>query len=183
MQASAAIDIITGASPQLVSNATGRPVQSITGASISDHRKTGDVKVTRRFDDFALSLSNALSKEHDYRSKAFGVEGRWDLNQRNTTLTAGYGRRTIACALPTITLLDEPRDTREYLAGVTQVLSPTQLVQSTLASRAARAGTTIPTRSRSLSIRRGSPSPRAIPGPTIATRSRGSRAIARIRPR
>src|SRR5471032_1549796 len=45
VQASAAVDIITGASPQLVSNVTGRPVQTISGASINDRRNTGDVKV------------------------------------------------------------------------------------------------------------------------------------------
>jgi hypothetical protein len=33
VQASAAVDIISGASPQLVSNASGKPVQVITGAS------------------------------------------------------------------------------------------------------------------------------------------------------
>jgi hypothetical protein len=133
VKASAAMDVITGASPRLVTNVSGKPVQSISGASISDHRKTGDVKVTRRFDDFALAVSHALSKEHDYRSKAYGVEGRWDLNQRTTTLTAGYGRSNDRVGSHDNPTLNEPRDTNEYLAGVTQVISPTQLVQSTLA--------------------------------------------------
>src|SRR4051812_32880674 len=35
---SAAVDIITGASPQLLSNVSGKPVQVVTGASISDRR-------------------------------------------------------------------------------------------------------------------------------------------------
>ena len=133
VQASAAVDIITGASPQLVSNATGRPVQTLSGASIEDHRATGDAKVTRRFGDFSLSLSGAYSKEDDYRSRAFGIEGRADLNRRNTTLIAGYGDSRDRVGSQDDPRLDEPRNTKEYLLGVTQVLSQTSLVSSTLA--------------------------------------------------
>ena len=133
VQASAAVDIITGASPQLVSNATGRPVQTMTGASIEDHRGTGDVKVTKRLGDFSLALSGAYSKEEDYVSKAFGIEGRADLNQRNTTLIAGYGDSRDRVGSSDDPRLDQPRNTKEYLVGVTQVLSQTSLVSSTLA--------------------------------------------------
>lgn len=133
VQASAAIDIISGASPQLVTNAGGRPVQTLTGASVVDHRRTGDAKVTKRFGDFSLAVSGAYSKEEDYRSRAFGVEGRADLNQRNTTLIAGYGDSRDRVGSSDDPRLDQPRNTKEYLVGVTQVLSPTSLVSSTLA--------------------------------------------------
>jgi uncharacterized protein DUF3570 len=133
VQASAAIDIITGASPQLVTNQSGRPVQVITGASVSDRRNTGDVKVTRRFGELAVSVSGTYSKEEDYESKAFGLEARLDLNQRNTTLIAGYGRSDDRIGSADDRTLDEPRKTDELLAGVTQVISPTALVQSTVA--------------------------------------------------
>ncbi len=132
VQASAAVDIITGASPQLVTNASGRPVQSISGASINDRRNTGDVKVKRRFGELSLSASRALSKEEDYRSKSFGLEAKLDLNQRNTTLVAGYGASNDRVLSSDDSRLNERRDTREYLFGVTQILSPTELVQSTL---------------------------------------------------
>jgi hypothetical protein len=132
VQASAAVDIVSGASPQLVSNATGRPVQTLTGASIADHRRLGEVKLTRRLGEFALLGSAAYSKEEDYRSRAFGIEGRMDLNQRNTTLALGYGQSNDRVRSSDNAKLDEPRDTREYLAGITQVISPTALVQSTV---------------------------------------------------
>ncbi len=132
VQASAAVDIVSGASPQLVSNASGRPVQTITGASVDDRRNTGDVKVTRRMGDFQLSVSGAFSNEKDYDSKAFGIEGRADLNQRNTTLIAGFGQSKDRVSSSDDPRLDEPRDTKEYLVGVTQVLSPTSLLQSTV---------------------------------------------------
>ena len=132
LQASAAVDIITGASPQLVSNATGKPVQTITGASISDRRRTADVKVARRFGEFTLGVSRTISKEEDYRSHAFGIEARLDLDQRNTTLVAGFGTSNDRVGSATDLELDERRDTREYLFGVTRVLSPLAVLQSTV---------------------------------------------------
>jgi hypothetical protein len=133
VQGSAAVDIITGASPELVTNVSGRPVQSITGASVVDHRATGDIKVTRRFGDFALSASHAQSNEEDYHSKAYGLEGRIDLDQKRTTLTAGFGRSDDRVGSSIDPTLDAPRRTNEYLLGVTQVLSPLAVVQSSLA--------------------------------------------------
>jgi hypothetical protein len=132
VQASAAVDIITGASAQAVTNISGRPVQTITGASISDRRKTGDVKVARRFGEFTLAASRAVSKEEDYHSHAYGLEARLDLDQRNTTLVAGFGKSNDRVGSATNLDLDEPRYTREYLAGVTRVLSPVSVVQSTV---------------------------------------------------
>jgi uncharacterized protein DUF3570 len=132
VQASAAMDVVTGASAELVSNLSGRPVQTITGASVTDRRKLADVKVTRRFEDFSIAVSGAYSREEDYASSAFGVEGRFDFNQRNTTLAVGYGHASDSVGSADDRTLDEPRRTNELLVGITQVLSPTSLVQSTL---------------------------------------------------
>jgi hypothetical protein len=132
IEASGAIDIVTGASPELVSNASGKPVQSVTGASINDRRTTGDVKVTRRFGDYSLAASTAHSNEHDYHSRSWAVEGRADLNQRNTTVVASYGESNDHVGSSIDPTLNEPRDTREYLLGVTQVISPVDIVESTV---------------------------------------------------
>lgn len=133
VQASAAVDIISGASPRLVTNQSGKPVQVISGASVDDRRNTGDVKLTKRFGEFSLAGSLAYSDEEDYNSRAFGVEARQDLNQRNTTLIAGYGQSKDRVGSSDDPTLDEPRDVKEYLVGLTQVLSPTALVSSTIA--------------------------------------------------
>ncbi|HYC36360.1 MAG TPA: DUF3570 domain-containing protein [Usitatibacter sp.] len=129
---SVAVDIVSGASPQLVSNATGQPMQTITGASVTDRRKIWDAKVSRRFDDTTLAASRNVSREEDYLSHAFGIEVRHDFNQRNTTLVAGYGRSNDRIRSSDDPLLDEGRDTREYMVGLVQVLSPVAVVQSTL---------------------------------------------------
>lgn len=130
--ASAAVDIVSGASPQLVSNRTGTVVQTITGASVNDRRNTWDAKVSRRLGEGTVSVSRAVSREEDYVSHAFGIEARYDLNQRNTTLIAGFGRSNDRVGSSDDPLLDEGRRTREYLVGVTQVLSQLSALQSTL---------------------------------------------------
>lgn len=132
VQASAAVDIVTGASPQLVSNQAGRPVQTITGASVADRRNTWDAKLARRFGEATIAVSRAVSREDDYLSHAFGVEARYEMNDRHTTLIAGFGRSNDRVRSSDDALLDEPRATREYLAGIAQVLSPLAAVQSTL---------------------------------------------------
>ena len=132
VRASAAVDIVTGASPERVTNISGRPVQTITGASVSDRRTLWDVKVARRIGEVTLALSHSVSNEEDYRSRAFGVEARLDLNDRNTTITAGYGQSADRVRSADDPTLDAPRDTREYLLGLTQVVSPVAVVQATL---------------------------------------------------
>ncbi|HEX4332503.1 MAG TPA: porin [Usitatibacter sp.] len=132
VEASAALDIISGASPQLVTNVSGRPVNAVSAASITDRRNTADAKVTRRFGDFAVSVSRTVSDENDYNSRAFGLGAEWSLDQRNTTLAAGYGKSDDRVGSRDDPTLHERRDTREYLVGITQVLSPLDIVQSTV---------------------------------------------------
>lgn len=132
LRAAAAVDIVTGASPELVSNVTGRPVQTLTGASVSDRRTTWDVKVARRIGELTLGVGRAVSDENDYRSRAYGVEAKLDLNDRSTTVAAAFGRSCDRVRSADDPLLDEPRDTREYLAGVTQVLSPLAILQTSV---------------------------------------------------
>lgn len=132
VQASAIVDVVSGASPRLVTNEGGVPVQSVSGASIGDRRRGGDVKVGKRLGEFTVAASRARSDEEDYRSRAFGLEARWDLDDRLTTLVAGYGKANDRVRSTDNPLLDERRDTKEFLAGITRVLSPVAVVQGTL---------------------------------------------------
>ena len=132
VRASAAVDVVTGASPELVTNVSGRPVQTVSGASITDHRKTWDAKVTRRVGDMTFSVSQTNSREEDYLSAAYGLEGTLDLDDKTTTLVGGYGFSNDRVRSTDDHTLDAPRYTRQYLLGITQVISPVALVQSTL---------------------------------------------------
>jgi len=132
VQASGLLDIVSGASPEGISNLGGKPVQTITGASVADHRKQADVKVTRHLGDLAVGVSGAWSTEEDYFSRAFGVNATYDLDQKNTTLAAGVARSGDIVGSSDDPSLHEARVTREYLVGITQVLSRAAVVQSTL---------------------------------------------------
>jgi hypothetical protein len=132
VRASAALDVVTGASPELVTNVSGRPVQTMTGASVDDRRSTADVRIARRIGELRLGVSRAVSDEQDYRSRAYGVEAKLDLDDRASTLALAYGRSSDRVRSADDPALDAPRNTREYLAGWTQVLSPVALVQTTL---------------------------------------------------
>ena len=140
IEASGAVDIVTGASPELLTNLSGRPVQSVTGASIHDRRTTSEVRVKRHIGDLALSVSRTVSNEHDYHSHALGFEGDLDLNQRLTTLAVGFGKSNDSIGSSIDPAFGERRDTREYMAGVTQVLSPLAIVQSTVTVSRGRGG-------------------------------------------
>ena len=132
VQVSGLLDIVSGASPEGTTNLSGKPVQAITGASVADHRKQADVKVARHLGDLTLGVSGAWSSEEDYFSRAFGIDAHYDLNQKNTTLAAGFARSGDIVGSSDDPSIHEPRTTREYLVGVTQILSRTAAIQSTL---------------------------------------------------
>ncbi len=132
VSASATLDIVSGASAIFVSNQTGKPVQIYTGASITDHRKAGDVALKHRWGESTLSVSRTQSAEKDYRSDATGVNATYDFNERNTTLAAGYGNSNDRVRSVTDQSLNARRESREYLFGVTQLVDRFSLVQSNL---------------------------------------------------
>lgn len=132
VSASATLDIVSGASPIIVSNISGKPVQILTGASITDRRKAVDASVKKRLGEFSLSLSRTVSNEKDYDSHATGVNLTYDFNERNTTLALGSGLSNDRVMSVTNAQLHERRDTRELLLGVTQLIDRHALIQSTV---------------------------------------------------
>ncbi|MEP7154393.1 MAG: DUF3570 domain-containing protein [Betaproteobacteria bacterium] len=132
--ASGTIDIVSGASPEIVSNRSGKPVQILSGASgpITDRRKAGDVSLKRKIGDNTISLSRSMSTEDDYTSHAWGANATFDFNERNTTLAVGYGKSNDRVGSTLVPSLDARRDTHEYLLGLTQILDRYSLVQSNI---------------------------------------------------
>lgn len=130
--ATVTLDSVSGASPQYVTNRSGSPVHTLTSASIIENRHAADVKVTRHFDEGSLGLGASVSSEHDYLSQSVNLDARFDFNEKNTTLAFGVGETHDRIGSSTLPTLDEPRTTRDYLVGVTQLLTPVSLVQSNL---------------------------------------------------
>jgi hypothetical protein len=133
--ASATVDMVSGASPQIVSNLSGKPTQILTGASITDRRKAYDTNLTRKYgalNEHTLGVSFARSDEEDYESKAYGLNATFDFNERNTTLALGLGRRDDVVMSVTNRSLRADRDVNEVLVGVTQLIDRNTIIQSNL---------------------------------------------------
>ena len=127
VEASTVLDSVSGASPRWHTQGSAD-----SGASqMSDERNAYDVKVTRYFARSAWSVSLANSTEHDYQSNALGLDARWSTEDNNRTWTVGYGLSTDRIGRHTDPL-DKQKRTQEFMVGVTQVLTPGDIVQFNL---------------------------------------------------
>ncbi len=124
IEASMVVDSVSGASPKWHTD--------ISSASrMSDERTAGDVKITRYFARSAWSASLATSSEHDYQSNAIGLDVRWSTEDNNRTWALGYGLSMDRIGRHNGPL-DKQKRTQEFMVGVTQVLTPGDIVQLNL---------------------------------------------------
>jgi hypothetical protein len=120
-------DAMSGASPLWFNTLSGA-----SGQGVTDYRTAADVKFTRYFDRYSIGVGGAYSHEHDYISRAGSLDVRWWTADKNTTLAFGFAG-TADYIHPTDRVLDNgKRDTLDFLVGVTQSLSPVDIVQSNI---------------------------------------------------
>jgi hypothetical protein len=123
------LDSLSGATPRIHSSS------ALSSASrMSDERKAGDVKVTRYFSRSAISLGGAYSTENDYKSKAFSIDARFASEDNNRTWSFGLGTSNdvIDTTYSGGAVVNQPKRTLELMAGVTQVMTPKDIVQLNL---------------------------------------------------
>ncbi len=128
IEGSASGDSVSGASSYL-------HTERSSASQMSDYRKAADIKVTRYLSRAAVSASVSYSTEHDYVSRAIGLEGRWSTADNNRTWTIGYGLsrdRIDNTSNGTNTAIDQHKRTHEFMAGVTQVLTASDIIQLNL---------------------------------------------------
>ncbi|MEO8133720.1 MAG: DUF3570 domain-containing protein [Betaproteobacteria bacterium] len=125
LEGSFVIDSISGASPLYHDTLSGA-----SGAGVNDLRKAGDVKLTRYFDRAAVGLGFAYSIEHDYLSRAFSLDGRVSSGDNNTTLAVGVGIANDDIDSVNLVARGRTKRTTDMMVGLTQVLSPNDIVQS-----------------------------------------------------
>jgi hypothetical protein len=133
IEASGVVDNVSGATPYAHTQKSGASSGGKLG--MSDERKAGDVKITRYMARSALSASVAYSNENDYQSTALGLDARWSSDDNNRTWTLGFGAAsdTIDNTASGInTAINEHKNTQEFMGGITQVLTPTDIVQFNL---------------------------------------------------
>ncbi len=127
MEASATVDSMSGASPEFHNTLSGASKRGI-----HDRRTAADAKLRRYFERSNFAVGIAHSDENDYRSNAANLEGQWLSANQNTTLTVGLGYSDDHISSENQPKLHETRHTRSVLAGLTQVLSPDDILQSNL---------------------------------------------------
>ncbi len=125
LQGSATQDTVSGASPRWHSAISGASVQT-------DQRQAFDARLNHHGDGQGWSLGVAQSDENDYTSRAVSAEWRQSSDDRNRTLTASVALSRDRIGATGQPLLDERRQTVQWLAGVTQAWTARDLLQLTL---------------------------------------------------
>ena len=127
IEGSLVADSISGASPQFHSTLSGA-----SGRGITEYRRGADAKVTGFFERGTAGIGASFSTEKDWESKTLSVDGRISSANNNTTLAFGadYTRDEIGKEFEPD--FQKRRDTAGVFIGVTQVLTPNDLVQSNI---------------------------------------------------
>jgi hypothetical protein len=127
VEAGVVTDAMSGASPLYHSTLSGA-----SGRGVEDYRKAGDLKLTHYLSRGAIGVAAAVSSEQDYFSRALSIDGRWSTEDNNTTFAIGVGASADRINSENFVAENQIKRTREYLLGVTHVLSARALVQSNI---------------------------------------------------
>lgn len=133
LEGSFVVDAISGASPLYHDTLSGA-----SGLGVNDLRKAGDLKLTRYFDRAAIGVGFAYSTEHDYVSRAYNLDVRIASENNNTTLAFGVGHASDDIDSENFVARGRSKRTTDMLVGITQVLTPRDIVQSNLTYSAGR---------------------------------------------
>lgn len=132
LEARMTFDSVTGASPQYVSNQGGVIVHTLSSASVREWRKEAVLKATRWNGDDSLSLGATVSSEHDYLSQTVSADAKFDFLNKNVTWSIGASVTGDAIGFTGFPNIQEKRTTHSLFTGITQLLSPTDIVQSSV---------------------------------------------------
>ncbi|RJG21821.1 DUF3570 domain-containing protein [Massilia cavernae] len=116
-------DAVSGASP--------RYHTAVSGAShFRDRRNSVDAEVTRYLPRATVSLAAGQSDENDYRSRHAALQASVSSADNNTTWLAGIGAARDRINPVNKAVTDEEKHTVDLMLGVTQVLTPADIVQA-----------------------------------------------------
>jgi len=133
LEARMTFDSVAGASPQYVSNEGGNIVHTLSSASIREWRKEGMLKATRWIGDDSVTLGADVSSEHDYLSQTLSADAKFEFLNKNVTWAVGASVTGDAIGFTGFPAIQGKRTTRALFTGITQLLSPTDILQSNLA--------------------------------------------------
>jgi hypothetical protein len=126
LRASVVSDAVSGASP--------RYHTAVSGASHFKEKRTGvDLSLTRYLARASVTVAVGSSDEYDYDSRFGSVQATFSSDDNNTTWLVGAGLARDKIDPVNLAVVDERKRTVDMMAGVTQVLTPRDVVQVVLA--------------------------------------------------
>ncbi len=122
--ATAVTDAVSGASPRY-------HTQRIS--PLEDRRDAATLGLTRYLPRGSVTVAGSYSTESDYVSRSLSATLAWFTDEsKNTTLTAGVGVTRDQINPTNGVVSGERKAVNEVMAGITQVLTPSDLVQATV---------------------------------------------------
>jgi len=136
---------MSGATPWFVLPAlddTSKPVQAMSGATVTEKRYDASVRGNYYFDNARAGANVGVSKENDYLAVFAGINGEYYFNEKNTTVTGGFAF-SIDEIKPTegSTPIGTDKDDKQSInlnAGVSQILNRETVAQLSLAYKHSR---------------------------------------------
>ncbi len=124
-------DAVSGASPayHTVARSAGK---------IIDRREAVSAGLTRYWPSGTAKVGAAFSTESDYVSRALSVQGSVSSEDKNTTVNFGAGITQDSINPVNLRTSGESRRTNEVTLGITQVVTPVDLVQLSLTAAQGR---------------------------------------------
>ena len=125
VEGSVVYDAMSGASPLFFNALSGASHQGV-----GDYRTAGEAKATKYFNGWSLSVGGVASSEQDYLSRGGSVDARVFSDDRNRTYAFGFAGTSDRLNPTNGVVSNAPRNTVEFLLGITQALSATSIVNS-----------------------------------------------------
>jgi hypothetical protein len=119
------VDTISGATPLYHS-------EKSSAAHMKDERTGRDLRLTRYFPQGTLTVSKSYSSESDYLSNTQSISGTISTEDKNTTLNLGIGQTDDRIDVPYYGVANEKKKATDLIVGVTQILTPVDIVQINL---------------------------------------------------
>lgn len=116
------VDTVSGASPRYHS-------EPMSMSRMDDKRRGNDVRITRYFPQSSVTVGGAHSKESDYLSRSVFAQGSWSTEDKNTTFNGGLAITRDVINPSNLVVINERKSVNEVMLGVTQVLTPGDIVQ------------------------------------------------------
>jgi len=117
-------DAISGASPTGAQPGSLQPFL----AELEDVRNGVLVALSQQIGDHRVELELSQSKESDYLSRGIALNDKWELNQKNTTITLGLNY--ISDLVQVIGIEDQDKTSYDAFIGISQLLDKNTILSA-----------------------------------------------------